>query len=35
MRAVACSSAKAIEWDESFKKMDDPSGRAAGGTSRL
>ncbi|RLM26825.1 hypothetical protein BHG07_18135 [Brenneria salicis ATCC 15712 = DSM 30166] len=26
----ACSSAKAIEWDESFKKMDDPSGRAVG-----
>lgn len=25
-----CSSAKAIEWDESFKKMDDPSGRAVG-----
>lgn len=28
--SVACSSAKAIEWDESFKKMDDPSGRAVG-----
>ncbi|MGK2960248.1 MAG: asparagine synthase B [Candidatus Malihini olakiniferum] len=26
--SVACSSAKAIEWDESFKNMDDPSGRA-------
>ncbi|WMQ73850.1 MAG: Asparagine synthetase B [glutamine-hydrolyzing] [Sodalis sp.] len=26
--SVACSSAKAIEWDNSFKKMDDPSGRA-------
>ncbi|EHC3600878.1 AsnB, partial [Salmonella enterica subsp. enterica serovar Enteritidis] len=24
------SSAKAIEWDESFKKMNDPSGRAVG-----
>jgi asparagine synthase (glutamine-hydrolysing) len=28
--SVACSSAKAIEWDESFKNMDDPSGRAVG-----
>jgi asparagine synthase (glutamine-hydrolysing) len=28
--SVACSSAKAIEWDESFKKMDDPSGRSVG-----
>lgn len=28
--SVACSSAKAIEWDESFKRMDDPSGRAVG-----
>ncbi|BAE74088.1 Asparagine synthetase B [glutamine-hydrolyzing] [Sodalis glossinidius str. 'morsitans'] len=28
--SVACSSAKAIEWDKSFKKMDDPSGRAVG-----
>ncbi|MBA0188161.1 asparagine synthase B [Pectobacterium odoriferum] len=28
--SVACSSAKAIEWDESFKKLDDPSGRAVG-----
>ena len=28
--SVACSSAKAIEWDESFKKMNDPSGRAVG-----
>lgn len=28
--SVACSSAKAIEWDESFKKMEDPSGRAVG-----
>ena len=26
--SVACSSAKAIEWDESFKNMADPSGRA-------
>jgi len=28
--SVACSSAKAIEWDEAFKNMDDPSGRAVG-----
>ena len=28
--SVACSSAKAIEWDEAFKTMDDPSGRAVG-----
>ena len=28
--SVACSSAKAIEWDDSFKKMGDPSGRAVG-----
>ncbi|WP_045046167.1 asparagine synthase B [Rouxiella chamberiensis] len=27
---VACSSAKAVEWDESFKNMNDPSGRAVG-----
>lgn len=26
--SVACSSPKAIEWDESFKKIDDPSGRS-------
>lgn len=26
---VACSTAKAIEWDESFKNLNDPSGRAA------
>ncbi|SFN69255.1 asparagine synthase (glutamine-hydrolysing) [Izhakiella capsodis] len=26
--SVACSSAKAIEWDEAFKNMNDPSGRA-------
>lgn len=26
--SVACSSAKAIEWDESFKNCADPSGRA-------
>ncbi|HFF2740909.1 TPA: asparagine synthase B, partial [Vibrio cholerae] len=26
--SVACSSAKAIEWDESFKNCIDPSGRA-------
>lgn len=28
--SVACSSAKAIEWDEAFKSMNDPSGRAVG-----
>ncbi|WP_191938329.1 asparagine synthase B [Pantoea agglomerans] len=28
--SVACSSAKAIEWDEAFKNMNDPSGRAVG-----
>ncbi len=28
--SVACSSAKAIEWDEAFKTMDDPSGRSVG-----
>ncbi|MDF7670614.1 asparagine synthase B [Orbaceae bacterium ESL0721] len=28
---VACSTAKAIEWDESFKNLNDPSGRAAVG----
>lgn len=28
--SVACSSAKAIEWDSSFRRMDDPSGRAVG-----
>ncbi|WED20986.1 asparagine synthase B [Vibrio sp. JC009] len=26
--SIACSSAKAIEWDEAFKDMADPSGRA-------
>jgi len=26
--SVACSSAKAVEWDESFKNCIDPSGRA-------
>jgi len=28
--SVACSSAKAIEWDESFKNLNDPSGRSVG-----
>jgi asparagine synthase (glutamine-hydrolysing) len=28
---VACSSAKAVEWDESFKRLADASGRAVGG----
>ena len=27
-RSVACSTAIALEWDEAFKKMADPSGRA-------
>jgi asparagine synthase (glutamine-hydrolysing) len=26
--SVACSTPTALEWDESFKKMNDPSGRA-------
>ena len=26
--SVACSSQVALEWDESFKNMNDPSGRA-------
>ena len=26
--SVACSTAKALEWDEAFKNMNDPSGRA-------
>jgi asparagine synthase (glutamine-hydrolysing) len=26
--SVACSTAVALEWDEAFKKMQDPSGRA-------
>ena len=29
--SVACSTAKALEWDESFKKMNEPSGRAVSG----
>ena len=28
---VACSTAKALEWDEAWKGMDEPSGRAIGG----
>ena len=28
---VACSTAKALEWDESWSKMDEPSGRAIAG----
>lgn len=27
-RSVACSTATALEWDESFKELNDPSGRA-------
>ena len=26
--SVACSTAKALEWDEAFRKMNEPSGRA-------
>ncbi|MHC1692358.1 MAG: asparagine synthase B [Sphaerochaetaceae bacterium] len=29
--SVACSTAKALEWDEAFKKMNEPSGRAVFG----
>ncbi len=29
--SVACSTAKALEWDEAFKNMNDPSGRAVSG----
>ena len=29
--SVACSTAKALEWDEAFKNMNDPSGRAVKG----
>jgi len=29
--SVACSTATALEWDEAFKKMNDPSGRAVKG----
>ena len=28
---VACSTAKALEWDEAWSKMDEPSGRAISG----
>lgn len=28
---VACSTAKALEWDAAWKNMDEPSGRAIGG----
>ncbi|WP_348250916.1 hypothetical protein, partial [Salmonella enterica] len=27
---VPCCFGKAIEWDEAFKRMDDPSGRGGG-----
>jgi len=30
-KSVACSTAKALEWDESFKNCVDPSGRAVAG----
>ena len=29
--SVACSTARAVEWDESFKTLIDPSGRAVSG----
>ena len=29
--SVACSTAKALEWDEAWKSMNDPSGRAVAG----
>ena len=29
--SVACSTAKALEWDEAFRKMNEPSGRAVAG----
>lgn len=29
--SVACSTAEALAWDESFKNMNDPSGRAVAG----
>ncbi|WP_059369475.1 asparagine synthase B [Treponema endosymbiont of Eucomonympha sp.] len=29
--SVACSTAKALEWDEAFRNMNDPSGRAVSG----
>ena len=29
--SVACSTAKALEWDEAFKNLNDPSGRAVKG----
>jgi asparagine synthase (glutamine-hydrolysing) len=29
--SVACSTAKALEWDEAFRDMNDPSGRAVSG----
>ena len=28
VKSVACSSPIALEWDESFKNLNDPSGRA-------
>jgi asparagine synthase (glutamine-hydrolysing) len=30
LKSVACSSPEALAWDESFKNMNDPSGRAVG-----
>jgi len=29
--SVACSTAKALEWDAAFANMNDPSGRAVAG----
>ncbi len=33
--SVACSTAKALEWDEAFKNQNEPSGRAVGGVHDL
>ena len=32
--SVACSTAEALAWDESFRNLDDPSGRAVQGVHR-
>ena len=32
--SVACSTAEALAWDESFRNIDDPSGRAVQGVHR-
>ena len=33
--SVACSTAKALEWDEAWKNMNDPSGRAVAGVHEM